>query len=206
MQNKNSITKMVLELVLQVALVVMAVAIVVIDAETIEHGRSEYSITEFTHSFFILVSALLFGLTAIYNSHERGFLLLVMGLFITMLIRENDAFLDAIQHGFWVYPAVVATLVSIFCARKCTGTVKQAMLAYMESKKFAYITLGLVIIVVFSRTFGSGNLWREVMGDDYSTLYKSVIQEGIELLGYTFVLYGSILVWFKAFRGKSLNK
>ena len=68
----------------------------------------------------------------------------------------------------------------------------------VESKHFVYISLGLILILIFSRTFGSGHLWEHVMGDDYTMVYKTVIQEGIELLGYIFVLYGSILVWVDA--------
>jgi hypothetical protein len=80
------------------------------------------------------------------------------------------------------------------------GAVKKPMLDHMDSKNFVHITLGLILILIFSRIFGSGQLWRDIMGDDYSIIYKTVIQEGIELLGYIFVLYGSILVWVEALK------
>ena len=125
-----------------------------------------------------------------------------MGLFATMLIRELDAVFDKIQHGFWVYPALIMSLAAVLYARTCVGTVNKPMLEYMDSKNFVYITLGLIIILIFSRAFGSGYIWQEIMGADYSTVYKTVIQEGIELLGYIFVLYGSILVWTEVFKKK----
>ena len=123
-----------------------------------------------------------------------------MGFFATMLIRESDALFDKISHGFWVYPATIVAIYSMVYAKKCVGTVKKPMLTYVDSKNFIFINIGLIIVLIFSRLFGSGSLWRNIMGADYSILYKSVIQEGIELLGYTLVLYGSFLVWTEVFR------
>ena len=60
-----------------------------------------------------------------------------------------------------------------------------------------YIFIGLLIIIVFSRAFGTGSLWHDIMGDDYDTLYKNIIQEGLELFGYGLVLYGSMLFYFR---------
>ena len=201
-QHENTITKMILKLILQATFVVLAVSIVMIDAELLEQGKSEYSMTEFTQEICILVSAILFGFSAKYDTQARGFFVLVMGLFATMLIRELDAVFDKIQHGFWVYPALIMSLAAVLYARTCVGTVNKPMLEYMDSKNFVYITLGLIIILIFSRAFGSGYIWQEIMGADYSTVYKTVIQEGIELLGYIFVLYGSILVWAEVFKKK----
>jgi len=201
-KHENTIIKMALKLLTLVALVLLSVFIVRIDDGLLQQGKSEYSITEFTQAGFILVSAILFGLSAKNDQQSRGFFVLVMGLFATMLIRESDAFFDLIYHGFWIYPALAVSLATVLYARTCRGTVKHPMLKHMETRDFVYINLGLIIILVFSRTFGSGTLWRDVMGDDYSSVYKSVIQEGIELFGYTVVLYGSILVWAGGIKDK----
>jgi len=202
-QHEKTITKMMLKLIVQAAMVVLAVSIVMIDTGLLEQGNSEYSMTELAQEICILAAAILFGFAAKFDLQARGFFVLVMGLFATMLVRESDAFFDNIQHGFWIYPALLVSLTSIVYARKCAGTVKKPMLDYMDSKYFIYISLGLIIILIFSRTFGSGHLWRDVMGDDYSIVYKTVIQEGIELLGYIFVLYGSLLVWIEAFKKRA---
>ncbi len=201
-QHENTITKLILKLILQATLVVLAVLIVSLDVGSFEQGKSEHLLTEISQEICILAAAILFGFAAKYDLQARGFFILVMGLFATMLIRESDAMLDQIQHGFWVFPALLVSLGSIVYARKCPGTVKSPMLQHMDSKNFVYINIGLIIILIFSRTFGSGHLWREIMGADYSTVYKTVIQEGIELLGYIFVLYGSVLVWIEAFKKK----
>lgn len=200
--HENTIIKMALKLLSLTALVLLSVFVVRIDDGLLQQGKSDYSITEFTQAGFTLVSAILFGLSAKYDKQSRGFFVLVMGLFATMLVRESDAYFDHIHHGFWIYPALAVSLASVFYARTCRGTVKLPMLKHMETRDFVYINLGLIIVLVFSRTFGSGTLWREVMGTDYSIVYKSVIQEGIELFGYTLVLYGSILVWAGGIKNK----
>jgi hypothetical protein len=196
----KTIIKLALKLALQATLVVLAVFVVVIDTGLLEQGNSEFSITELSQEACILVSAILFGLSARYDRQARGFFVLVTGLFATMLIRESDAFFDQIQHGFWVIPALIMSLSAVLYASKFPGTIIKPMLENMDSKNFVYINLGLIIILIFSRTFGSGIIWREIMGADYSIVYKTVIQEGIELLGYILVLYGSILVWLEAFK------
>lgn len=203
MSHENTITKMILKLILQTGLVILPVIIISLDAEILIQGNSEFSLTEIAQELSILCSAVLIGFSAKLDVQARGFFVLVAGLFVTMLIREADALFNNIQHGFWIYPALFVSLSSIIYARKCGGTVKKPMLEHMGSRNFVYISLGLIIILIFSRIFGSSLLWRDVMGDDYSMVYKTVIQEGIELLGYIFVLYGSILVWFNALNKKS---
>jgi hypothetical protein len=47
-------------------------------------------------------------------------------------------------------------------------------------------------VLVFSRVFGTGSLWRAIMLDEYQNLYKSVIQEGLELFGYLLIAYGTV--------------
>ena len=46
-----------------------------------------------------------------------------------------------------------------------------------------------------SRIFGSGSLWSELMMGDYQAGYKKIIQEGLELLGYVLIVYGSWLAY-----------
>jgi hypothetical protein len=69
------------------------------------------------------------------------------------------------------------------------------MVAYLGSKSWIYVTIGLLIVLVLSRLFGSGWLiWNAVMGEGYRAEYKAIIQEGLELFGYIFIFYGSWLL------------
>ena len=92
----------------------------------------------------------------------------------------------------------MVNLINLIYARKFPGTVSGPLVYYFQTSPFAYITIGLMIVLLFSRIFGSGFVWREIMADNYATVYKAIIQEGVELLGYTFIFYRSILFWIRS--------
>ena len=169
--------------------------IITIDGEIILAGASENSVTEYTQEGLILLSASLFGLGAWRRPESRGFLVLVAGLFGCMFVREFDNHLDRIAHGFWVYPAVLLAVTSIVYARLCGRTVLAPMAVYTQTRSYVYLSIGLLIVIVFSRIVGSNSLWRELMGDDYQWAYKTIIQEALELSGYVLIAYGSWLAY-----------
>lgn len=172
-------------------------SIIYVDTVIFDHGVSEYSLTEFTQEGLIFVSVIIFFALSKNQPESRGFLVLCGGFFSVMLIRELDGFFDQIKHGFWVYPAIVVTLITLIYARKSPGTVSSPLVYYFQTSPFAYIIIGLMIVILFSRIFGSGIIWRVVMADNYTTDYKNIIQEGVELLGYVFVFYGSVMLWIR---------
>ena len=56
------------------------------------------------------------------------------------------------------------------------------------------MAIGLVTLLFFSRTIGSGNLlWSGLLGDAYSNDFKNALQEGIELYGYILIGYSAVL-------------
>lgn len=195
-KNKTTIQKAFLEVVLQAGLMILAVVVFRQDARNFDQFHSEYSITEYTQTGLILFSSLLFAVAAYRRPASRGFLVLVAGFFASMFFRECDAYLDFIVHGFWVYPAVAVAALTIYYASRCKYTVAAPLAAFTETKAFSYIAYGLLTLMIFSRLFGTSSLWQMVMGPDYSNQYRSAIQEGIELLGYIFVAYGSMSFLF----------
>ena len=54
-----------------------------------------------------------------------------------------------------------------------------------------------MVVVVFSRVFATGSLWQIIMKDNYLVYYKDVIQEGLETLGYSLILFGSIMFYLQ---------
>jgi hypothetical protein len=62
--------------------------------------------------------------------------------------------------------------------------------------------IGLLQLVIFSRLFGTGSLWEPVMGDSYQPGVKSIVQEGVELMSYALVLYGSALSCKSVFKSR----
>ena len=165
-----------------------------IDAIITNEGINEISITEAIQELLILLSAISCGIAAYKYQNSRGLMTLLAGLFGCMLIRELDNFLDHIAHGFWLYPALTLAFVSILIALTCRETIIPTLMSYFNTKPFTYLIIGMLLTVIFSRTFGSSILWEPVMGINYQATFKSVIQEGLELLGYLHISYGTLLL------------
>ena len=191
----NKLSFVILSITVQSFLMISIALIIYLDTVIFDHGASEYSLTQFTQEGLIFVSVIIFFALSKNQPESRGFLVLCGGFFSVMLIRELDGFFDEIKHGFWVYPAIVVTLITLIYARKSPGTVSGPLVHYFQTSPFVYITIGLLIVILFSRIFGSGIIWRVVMADNYTTVYKAIIQEGVELLGYVIVFYGSVMLW-----------
>lgn len=174
-------------------LILLAPLCIAIDVVALGNDMGETSLTEFTQLLLLLTSILIFGYSAWRYVGSRGFLILVAGFFSCMLVRELDFLFDNFRHGFWLLPAIGIAIASILSALKNRGTVFEPMAAFVNTKPYFHIMFGLLVVLVFSRVFGSGNVfWKHVVSD-YSHLYKSILQEGLELFGYLFVAYGSYL-------------
>lgn len=200
----RTITTAIGEFLLLALLTLLAPAAIGIDIFLLGNSLDDASVTEFTQEGLLLASALVFWLHAWKIPAARGFLVLVAGFFSCMLIREFDYLFDLIWHGFWQWPAAAIAAVSIGYARlRCRGTVLQPMADFIGSRPYIHLVTGLVIVIVFSRVFGSGNLFWEPIIADYQHLYKSVIQEGTELLGYVFVAWGSLQTLRQGITGRT---
>ncbi len=190
------------EFILLGVLALLPVSVVYID--TVFRGRgvaSEFSVTQMTQQTLLLIIALIFWYGAWQHAKSRGFLMLVAGFFSCALIREMDGLMDAIWQGFWLLPALIVAFATvayvIFC---CRDSVIDPMSNFTGTKSCFCIMIGLVVLLVFSRTFGSGNLlWKDLMGERYMIKFKNALQEGLELLGYLFIAYGAFMFFLKRF-------
>jgi hypothetical protein len=180
------------EYLILVVLMIAVPLVVAVDVVWLAHGVKEHSVTEFAQEGLLLLSAILIGLSVRRNTESRGFLVLVAGLFTAMFIREADVYFDMIAKGSWLYPALAVSLLAIVYASRQRGTVIAPLVSNLRTKSFTYIVVGLILVVLFSRLFGTGQLWQAIMGEDYRSLYKSIIQEGLELLGYVLICFGCV--------------
>lgn len=179
-----------------VALSIIAPAMVYIDINILKIGMREFSCTEISQTIFLLLTIYFYFKISIKNKYQRGFYLLVSGFFACMLIREQDTYFDMINHGFWVYPAIVLAFLTIgFVFLRCRNSVLSPMADYVGTPSYYILVISMVIILVFSRVFGSGNLiWQPVMGESYLPVYKNVIQEGLELFGYILLMLSGFML------------
>ena len=192
MTNANkTIVKAIGEVLLLALLILLVPICLAIDVLLLDNSIGEISLTEITQLALLATSILIFGYSAWQSAGSRGFLILVTGFFSCMLVRELDFLFDKIRHGFWFWPAIVIVIASIFFALKNRRTLFEPMAAFVNTKPYFHIIFGLLVVLFFSRIFGSGNLFWQHVISDYSRVYKSILQEGLELFGYLFAAYGS---------------
>ncbi|NRA15402.1 MAG: hypothetical protein HRU04_07880 [Oceanospirillaceae bacterium] len=171
--------------------------IISVDISVLKNGLSEISITEFAQESLIFIAALVFFLKLRTEPESRGLLILICGLFSMMFIREGDFYLDFVYHGFWKVPVLIVLISTLYYSYKNRATIIAPLNQYRNTKTFTYIFIGFLITVVFSRVFGTGSLWVELSGNTDSGFIKTVVQEGLELFGYSLIFIGSVLLHFK---------
>ncbi|UTW12739.1 hypothetical protein [Marinobacterium rhizophilum] len=154
---------------------------------------SETSVTELSQEALLLSSSVLFWILSARRPFGRGFYTLVAGFFSCLFIREQDAAFDQISHGFWVYPALLVAILTLILAAFQRKTIMPAMAAATHSVPFTHILIGLAILLFFSRVLGTGSVWELVLPAPHDSLAKNIVQEGLELLGYILIFYGTLL-------------
>ena len=194
MKNTSNIMIYILELVMLISFMLVPPLFIWIDFAVLHTNSSEYSLTELTQEFLILICIIILSVRAYKAKENKGFLVLLAGLFAAMFIREGDFLWDKIMRGLWTILALCALLVSALIAYKNKKTVFPTFFAYKEKRGFNYLILGLFILLFFSRIFGTGNLWRAILKEHYTSEFKTAIQEGLELLGYVLIFYGVLLM------------
>ena len=154
-----NIVRAVAEFLLLFALALLPTVSVYIDVVVIGNDVGELSVTEITQELLILTTTLITWYGARKHPDRRGLLVLMAGFFSCIFIRELDGILDYIWHGFWFWPAILMALTSIgYVTIFCRNTVIGPLSNFVNTTPFFFILFGMVSLLVFSRTFGSGSL------------------------------------------------
>ncbi|MDX4028488.1 hypothetical protein [Aliarcobacter skirrowii] len=156
---------------------------------------SEMSLTEAFQLLFLTLTYGIFFYIAKKIANLRRASVLIASFFLVLFIRENDALLDTIYHGFWFPVALTVTFIAIiYFAFDYKNGFKQLAI-YFKMPQMKLIILSIAFLLVFSRLFGMGSFWKMVMVDNYMYMVKSMIEEGTELLAYLFILYGTFNIY-----------
>lgn len=181
------------ELFLLAILALLPAVAVYIDLAVLGHKTDEKSITEISQAVILLFTILICWRASQRHRNYRGAFVLMAGFFGCAFIREMDAVLDIVWHGFWVVPVTVTAVAAIAYALVLDWkNLLNAIAKLACVREMSFILFGLITLLIFSRTFGSGSLiWNELLPKGSATKFKSALQEGLELYGYIFILYGS---------------
>ena len=157
----------------------------------------ENSGTEVLQEIFLFVSGLIFLLISRYNRIFRALALLVSVFFFMAFIREFNN-----QIAWWFYleiPFILLFTGLLFIYRK---ELTDSLYALLTSRSISWLVIGFLVTFVFSRLFGRTSFWQQLLESDYNRWAKNAAEEGIELLGYTLMLIGSIEMLVETIRGK----
>lgn len=111
--------------------------------------------------------------------------------FLTHLIRERDATLDAVFDGLWQLLAFPVAGIAVFILVKNWKKAMDEFKLLYNDYSFGVLLIGVLILHVFSRLFGKGKNWEALMGEDYERVVKDAAEESIELLAYGIILIGT---------------
>lgn len=167
-----------------VAACLVSALLIYADVVILDRDCPEVGIVEMSQSVLVLVIVVLMAIVVRRRPDLRGGTWLVVGFFLDIFIREQDAFLDHIFHGFWVYPALMVAGIFIFLSLRSRETLVTSLSHIRESRHFGWLSLGLSLLLVFSRIFGNKAIWLAVVKQDDFRIAKHVAEEGMELLAY----------------------
>ena len=153
----------------------------------------ETSPTEFLQTCALIITTALYFREALRRPDMGRALVLVGGFFGCMLIREQDHFLDPISHGCWKWPALALAAICIFHGLRRPAETLSQLARFIRWRWFPILLVGVVIVLVYSRLFGMGAIWRGLLSADSWRLAKTAIEESSELLGYLLITFSALI-------------
>lgn len=176
------------------AILMCLVSALLIYADVVVFDRDcpEVGVVELTQSVLILGIVVALSVIVSRRPDLRACGGLAVGFFLDIFIREQDAFLDHVCHGFWACPALGVASVCILLTIRCRATLASSFAHIRNSRHFNLLALGLSVLLVFSRIFGNKIIWHAVVGYDDFRVAKHVAEEGTELLAYAILCLWAI--------------
>lgn len=132
----------------------------------------------------------------ILNKEDRNFNILIAGFFTAVFIRELDWFLDIFGDELWEILSITVAVICIgisFVYRK--GFFK-SLNNFISSNYYNLFTVGLIVILFFSRLIGTKHLWLQILDYENVKLVKNIVQESLETFGYVIIFFASFF-WYK---------
>ncbi len=168
------------------------VALLYADIQWLGDSVGEWSLVELTQLGFLVATVLAFARVARARPDERGFAVLAAGFFASMLIRELDAVWDLLFRGLWSILVAGVAAGSLGYALRQRQSTLAAIARFLRSRASTVMTIGLVLLLIYSRLFGMTALWEGLLADRYVRVVKNAAEECTELLGYTLVMASAL--------------
>ncbi|WP_188457862.1 hypothetical protein [Psychroflexus planctonicus] len=165
----------------------------------------EDSLTERAQETFLLIGIIILVISSIKFEAFRYFNSILSLFFLTHLIRELDSILDSVFDGLWQILAFSVVGIAIVILIKHGKLFWKQVAEIQHQFAFGIFTVGLLTLHVFSRLYGKGTNWENLMGDGYFRTIKDASEESIELLGYTIILISIGELFYLSKKQNSIN-
>ncbi|MDF2152576.1 hypothetical protein [Vibrio sp. CAU 1672] len=178
-------------------LAILAISVLVnlsirIDYLLLGTGLGEVSATESLQLVMLSITAWSFYRISKQQQQLKHAALLISGFFAVLLIREMDYWLDMLRHGSWVYPALLITVLACTQAYQGGKETVNEMATLLQTPYMKLLIGAVVLLLVFSRLYGMGSFWKQVMDVHYVREVKNISEEAIELLSYCLIALSAV--------------
>lgn len=118
---------------------------------------------------------------------------MVAGFLFCVAVRESDYFLDVLvgRHTWKVVVGGLAVSFAVYFFRNLRA-VATSIADFMRGPAFGVFISGLLVLIIFSRLFGYGGFWEELVPGWRYQVVKTIVEEGVEQMGYFLLLVSSI--------------
>ncbi|MCT7582808.1 hypothetical protein N5U55_01620 [Aliarcobacter butzleri] len=157
--------------------------------------NQENSLIEYFQLIFLFSTIVIFVRLSKKRPDLKYASMLIAAFYLVLFIRENDDIFDLVYHGFWAPWAGFVALIAIVYAFKDWKKGVLELATYLKIPDMKLMIFSVMFLVVFSRLFGMGSFWRQVMQDNFVYEVKAMIEEGTELLAYGLILYSAYLIY-----------
>ncbi|EOX4941484.1 hypothetical protein [Vibrio sp. D54] len=179
------------------ALMIVAISILVnlslrLDYVVLGSSLGELSVTETLQLVMLAIASWSFFSLSKQQPQLKHASILIAGFFAVLIIRETDYWTDMIHHGSWVFPALAVT--ALACAKAYQGGkgTMNEMATILTVPHMKLLVGAVMLLLVFSRLYGMGSFWQQVMDENYIRDVKNISEEGIELLCYCLIALGAV--------------
>lgn len=155
---------------------------------------SEASLAEMSQNVMLVVSLLLLWRIRTLGQY-RHVVVMLFGLLLASLIREQDRLLDAVFDSLWQWLVTLVVLPVLLYMIRYRHRLLDELGAFMQTAPFGIFSAGFMTLYLFSRLIGRGDYWQAVMAERYHYPTKSAVEESIEVLGYALMLIALVELW-----------
>ncbi|MEI8207123.1 MAG: hypothetical protein WCG03_09630 [Kiritimatiellales bacterium] len=182
--------------IISYAIFLVAVSVMMLQGAHWSYGLSFYGengLIEWTQIFFLVISIFSLWRAGALDKNRRTVMTVLVLLLAMVVVRENDKNFDIyLGRHTWKWFAWALTAAAAWVAYHNRNKFYISALHLTRQPSFGIMLTGALVVLIFSRLFGYGAFWRELLDDRrIAGEVKRIVEECTELSGYFFIMIGT---------------